>query len=80
MSKSDLIERLNVLHLQRAVVFNNATPAEQLRLAQDPSFWRVPNCCVEFTWDGVCLECGCSTRSFDRLRRVAPFRGAVVSP
>lgn len=62
MSRNDLIERLNVIHLQRALRFNKAAPAEQVRLAKDSSFWRVPNCCSEFTWDGVCLECGRRSR------------------
>ena len=58
MQKSELIERVNLLHLERAVIFNKAAPADQLRLAKDPSFWRVSHSCADFAWNGVCLECG----------------------
>ncbi len=75
MSKSDLIERLNALHFQRVATFNKAAPAEQLRLARDLSFWRVPDCCSRFTYDGVCLECGRR-----RARSLSSSRRAVVSP
>ena len=69
MLKSEVIERVNLLHLERAVTFNNAAPADQLRLAKDPSFWRVPHCCADFAWNGVCLECGAPLSSAVFLRR-----------
>ena len=81
MQKSDLIERLNLLHLERAVAFNQASPADQVRLAKDPSFWRIPHRCNDFAWDGVCLECSRRVRSSTVPYRRSVFpREAVVSP
>ena len=75
MQKSELIERVNLLHLERAVTFNKAAPADQLRLAKDPSFWRVPHCCAEYAWNGVCLECG--ARLFSPVLPAARFRSPL---
>ena len=75
MQKSELIERVNLLHLERAVTFNNAAPADQLRLARDPSFWRVSHCCADLSWNGVCLECGARLSSAVLPRRAVRSSG-----
>ena len=81
MQKSELIERLNLLHLERAVTFNKAAPADQVRLAKDPLFWHVPHRCSDFAWDGVCLECSRRVRSSSASYQRSAFpREAVVSP
>ena len=76
-TKIEIVRELNEKRTAKILQFNRSDPETQLRLARDPSFWRIPHDCDACSWDGKCLECG---KVSTEPRRPDLSRRAFASP